>query len=664
MNYKALLVVLLLLTTLSFATTKTYAPAVDSNGIGVMTPISVTAEGGTGRIRTDIQGSLISTETEDSIRTAAIAASRESGANLEKVDINVDIDSEAQVIDGPSGGMAFGVAIYNELATLFNASKEKIRSDMAISGAITPDGRAEKVGGIEEKLIAANKNGIKLVIIAAGQSANDALDYAVFASEISNGELQVVEVHTLQEALRYAYTPTQSAVDAPEAIIKPLQLEKLEASEKTVHLKQIALEEIENALRELEKLSKKVSQNGEKEEANAVLRSVNETLKNAQEAVNKGYYYTGANAAFLAKINLQTVNSGEIQKEEFEKSLTQLENELKEFKTTQINENNFEQIAASQLRFWWASTRLQEVKEEFSKTKTISISVLRDYLNARAWFDAAKKLKQHGETISGKTVNEFNIREYALDLLEESEKIANTSTDTETQWHLKTAKKAIANANYVAAAFDLQFVTSGDEVAKKILQNGPDVLINEAEEMKKENIYASQQGSSVWAELYYANALFNLQEAQRANELSSIASAVRLKELALSFQQAKQTISLEFTNPRPLKNRENNETSVLPQLAEPQVSATITPDSNINPGSLQTIALVVIAIGLVILIVAFASKIKTTSKKNVEEIIDKLDEALVKGRITEETYKRLTKKYLQRTGTAKNTRKNLKRRGK
>lgn len=655
MNFKSLflsLVVLTLLVSLASATTRVYAPAVDSGGKGVLTPIYVTAAAGTGRIRTDIQTSLIAPETEDSIRIAAQAAAKEADVNLDAVDINVDIESEAQLIDGPSGGMAFATAIYNELIHLTNTSAPLMRSDLVITGAITLDGRAEKVGGVEEKVIAAEENNITLMLIAAGQSANDGIDYTVFGREISQNQLQVVEVQSLHEALIYIYSASGTRVASAEYVIRPLVLQQFDASSKTLHVKRIAEEEIQNARAELVTAQEKIAASQDGEQARAILRSVNESLKNAEEAIHKGYYYTGANAAFLARINLETVNAEGMTAVDFQTKLNQLESEIKVFNiSVELNDANYEQVAASQLRYWWALTRLKETKEEFSNSKTVSVGSTRDYYNSQAWFQAAEKLMRYAKEIQGNPVNEYNLREYAFDLLEQSEKIANSTSDSEMQWHLKTAKNAISGGSYAAAAFDLQFVLSADNAASEITGKTPEEIANEAKKIASVNVYSEK---STWAELYYANALYNLQDANRSSDISGVVTAIRLRQLASFFQESHDVTAREFTNPRQAKNRTIAPLNTLP-LEEPTVSTTITATAGTSVGLLQIIAIIIMTLGLVILVSVAVSKMKKTTNytPSAEEMLDKLDHALVSGRISEETYKRLRLKYKTRAKNEK-----------
>jgi ATP-dependent Lon protease len=76
-----------------------------------------------------------------------------------KFDIHIHVPAGATPKDGPSAG----VAIVAALASLL--TKRKVRSQTAMTGEISLRGRVLRVGGIKEKVLAAQRFGIKEVIL-------------------------------------------------------------------------------------------------------------------------------------------------------------------------------------------------------------------------------------------------------------------------------------------------------------------------------------------------------------------------------------------------------------------------------------------------------------------------------------------------------------------
>jgi ATP-dependent Lon protease len=80
-------------------------------------------------------------------------------ADFERHDLHVHVPAGATPKDGPSAGLTIVVA----LASLF--SQRRVRSDIAMTGEISLRGRVLPVGGVKEKVLAANRAGVRQVLL-------------------------------------------------------------------------------------------------------------------------------------------------------------------------------------------------------------------------------------------------------------------------------------------------------------------------------------------------------------------------------------------------------------------------------------------------------------------------------------------------------------------
>lgn len=158
------------------------------------------------------KGELIATGSlgdvmKESVRTAlTVIRARSNYYGLpenfyKKWDIHVHAPEGAIPKDGPSAGAAITLAILSALLGV------PIRSDIAMTGEITLRGHVLIIGGLKEKLIAAERAGIKTVLIPEGNTKDleDIPDYII-------NNLEIIPVKTFDEVVDYALTqsPTRS----------------------------------------------------------------------------------------------------------------------------------------------------------------------------------------------------------------------------------------------------------------------------------------------------------------------------------------------------------------------------------------------------------------------------------------------------------------------
>lgn len=117
-------------------------------------------------------------------------------------EVHVHVPEGAIPKDGPSAGITMAVAMISA------ASGRAVRSDVAMTGEITLRGRILPIGGLTEKLLAAQRVGIKTVLIPK----ENEVDLADIPDLVKEG-LQIVPVEHFSEADPYVFR-TKSAAGA------------------------------------------------------------------------------------------------------------------------------------------------------------------------------------------------------------------------------------------------------------------------------------------------------------------------------------------------------------------------------------------------------------------------------------------------------------------
>ncbi|MYM67419.1 endopeptidase La [Pseudoduganella sp. FT55W] len=164
-------------------------------GGDLLTIEAVSMPGKGGVIRTGTLGDVMK-ESIEAARTVVRSRANRLGIKnevFEKSDIHIHVPEGATPKDGPSAGAAMTVAMVSVFTGI------PVRADVAMTGEITLRGEVLPIGGLKEKLLAAQRGGIKTVLIPE-QNVKDLAD---IPDNVKN-KLEIVPVRWIDKVLEIA----------------------------------------------------------------------------------------------------------------------------------------------------------------------------------------------------------------------------------------------------------------------------------------------------------------------------------------------------------------------------------------------------------------------------------------------------------------------------
>ena len=178
---------------------------------GDLLTIEATSMPGKGVItRTGMLGDVMK-ESVEAARTVVRSRASRLGIKddvFEKRDIHIHVPDGATPKDGPSAGAAMATAFVSALTGI------AVRGDVAMTGEITLRGEVTAIGGLKEKLLAALRGGIKLVMIPQ----ENVKDLQEIPENVKN-ELEIIPVRWIDQVLDIALeskpTPLPESEPAP-----------------------------------------------------------------------------------------------------------------------------------------------------------------------------------------------------------------------------------------------------------------------------------------------------------------------------------------------------------------------------------------------------------------------------------------------------------------
>jgi len=189
--------------------------------VGVVLGVAWTATGGEilfveatrvkGKGHLALTGSLgdVMKESGQAALTYARARAGELGINsriFAENDFHIHVPEGSIPKDGPSAGVTMATALVSVCTDL------KVRRDVAMSGELTLRGHVLPVGGIKEKVLAAQRAGVRTMILPSGVK-KDLID---IPAKVKN-EMRFIFVEDINEVFEHALLPASPPVARPPA---------------------------------------------------------------------------------------------------------------------------------------------------------------------------------------------------------------------------------------------------------------------------------------------------------------------------------------------------------------------------------------------------------------------------------------------------------------
>jgi PDZ domain-containing protein len=105
-----------------------------------------------------------------------------------RIELPIDVEINAGKVGGPSAGLAFALELTDKLGRDIDRGYQ-----IAATGELDLDGSVAPIGGVKQKVIGAKRAGIEIMLVPAGDNADEARRYA--------GGMKIIAVKSFQQAL-------------------------------------------------------------------------------------------------------------------------------------------------------------------------------------------------------------------------------------------------------------------------------------------------------------------------------------------------------------------------------------------------------------------------------------------------------------------------------
>ncbi|MBT4192330.1 MAG: hypothetical protein HOE11_03400 [Candidatus Diapherotrites archaeon] len=644
--------------------------AVTENNEGMSADLHLHVIPGNGEVAFITSNSLVGKDTQTTGNIAINVAEKQSTISAQQNNFVFDIIANAIEVDGPSAGAAMTLVAYSVLA------ERPLPQDIAVTGTINSDGSIGVVSGIYAKAKVASQIGINLFMIPKGEANHvikengktTSINLLSYAME--EWGMKVVEVTAIEDVLEYAYSDIDSIeVDTtssfigfiPSAIKSDMGLEPMrKISQGYIDRAEALVEETKKEL-EVTELEESLRSSFYPQ-----LGVAKRDIEMSQIFLDQNYLYSAANSSFNARVSVGTIktivkNPTILSKDSvvLNSEISSMRKELDSLKNDldYIPLDKFEWIIGAQQRVAYAENALNKINETISgsfegedEEQIVMFGVIFDLIAAQAWIEVSRDLLEEANSSNVKKVP-FYEKEFILKTKSKLISVNIFANDinmpegklAEVNRRLEAARISFDNNFYFATLYDIAIAESLSKafVTKEKSDfsdlNGLYVLVDEQQTV-------SRTISSFWGNLFRDHSQFFLENARYQKEISRTSSEEANLNNAYDWVIVAQGLD---------ETKENIGVYLGENTFDDYVGINASIDIKYTRTDVFTPVLIpalIVLVLLLIMIVVFSvrrspGKVDAARAEKLDSMLNRLDKALAKGKVSEPEYFFLKKKY-------------------
>ncbi|MBT3303940.1 hypothetical protein HN592_00975 [Candidatus Woesearchaeota archaeon] len=345
--------------------------------VGGTAELILEIEDGKGRVFLETSP-LTKVDTQVSTRFAKQIACDFLEVDCSNLDFIYTIKSDAPIVGGPSAGASMAILT---VATLKDIPLNK---DLAITGTINSGGVIGPVGGIDAKARAAEKIGLKKVLIPIGEQIN--------SSNSTNLTIEVMAVGTLNEAL-FEFTGKKLKKERTGNVVIDPEYTKIMKSVSTE-----LCQRSEGLLNSME---------------NQTVENIRTIINESKQLLTKQDYYSAASKCFSANIQLNKIANQGLSEDLLSSKLKNLRKDAEAF-DEEISERTLKTIPELQT-YMIVKERVNEALEYYEKSvKELTDSEIEGAINDYSYAEERLNSAKSWSNFFNKTGKELDLTEEVL----------------------------------------------------------------------------------------------------------------------------------------------------------------------------------------------------------------------------------------------------------